>query len=91
MSQSSPEEIKALLNNSYQWPAVYTFKFVVKADLKKIALVQDLFNTNTAEISMKNSSKGNYVSISAKEVMNSADEVMKIYADAKKIEGVIAL
>ena len=91
MSQSTPEEIKALLDASYSWPAVYQFKFIIEGDLKKIALVQDLFNTNTSEISMKNSSKGKYVSITAKEVMNSSDEVLKIYAKAKAIEGLISL
>ena len=88
---STPEEIKTLLDAEYKWPAVYQFKFIVEGSLEKIAQVQDLFNTNTSQVSMKESSKGKYVSISAKEVMNSADEVLEIYAKAKEVEGLIAL
>lgn len=88
---SSPKEIKALLDANYNWPAVYQFKFIVEGSLEKIAQVQDLFNTNTAEVSMKESSKGKYISITAKEVMNSSEEVLNIYAKAKEIEGLVAL
>lgn len=88
---TSEKDIKALLNNNHDWPTVYTFKFIVKGDLDKIALVQDLFNSETAQISMRESSKGNYISVTAKEVMNSAQEILDVYTKAKQIEGLIAL
>ena len=88
---TSKQDIKALLNANHSWPTVYTFKFIVKGDLDKIAQVQDLFNTKTAQVSMKESSKGNYISLTAKEVMNSAQEILDIYAKAKQIEGLVAL
>ena len=88
---SSKQKVKKLLNNHHDWPSIYTFKFIVKGDLQIIAQTQELFNTKTAVITMKNSSKGNYVSITAKEVMNSPEEILEIYAKANEIEDLIAL
>ena len=40
---------------------------------------------------MRTSKKGNYVSVTAKEMMMSADKVIERYKDAAKIEGIISL
>lgn len=73
------------------FPILYMFKFIVKSDLEKIALVESMFNTETAVITRKESSKGAFVSITVKEVMVSAKEVLGVYLRASKIEGVISL
>jgi putative lipoic acid-binding regulatory protein len=46
---------------------------------------------NDAEIFQKQSSKGNYVSLSVKQVVLSVDEIISIYIKASEIEGLITL
>lgn len=73
------------------FPSVYMFKFIVKSDLQKIAQIESLFHSERAEITRKESSKGAFVSITVKEVMLSVDEIIEVYVQSSKIEGVIAL
>ena len=63
----------------------------MKSDVKKIAQIEALFNSDNAQIRLTESSKGNFVSISVKEIMLSSDEIINIYIQSSKIEGVIAL
>lgn len=67
------------------------FKFIVPSDNKKIAMVEALFNSKTAQIRSKQSAKGTYTSITVREVMTNVDSVMDRYREAAKIEGLIAL
>ena len=76
---------------SQDWPGKYLFKFIVKSDVKKIAQIEALFNSDNAQIRLTKSSKGTFVSISVKEIMLSSDEIINIYIQSSKIEGVIAL
>ncbi len=79
-----------LTENITSYPHVYMFKFIVKADNKTLALVEVLFEDD-AEITQKESAKGNYLSITAKQVVMSVDEIIAIYEKAAKIEGVITM
>jgi putative lipoic acid-binding regulatory protein len=82
------------MNNDLEdlsFPSVYMFKFIVKSDLKKIAQIESLFQSEKAEITRKESSKGAFISISIKEVMLSADEIISVYEKASSIDGVITL
>ena len=83
------ENLRAQLD-VLEWPSVYLFKFIVPNDNEKMAQVSALFDEN-ASISYHTSSKGNYVSVSVKEVMLSGDSVIEIYENAIKIEGIISL
>lgn len=74
-----------------EWPNVYFFKFIMPSDNKTIALVTELFDETTAEITLRPSKNGKYTSVSIKEVMTSADHVIKIYQHAEKIDGIITL
>lgn len=91
MKESDFDRIKRALDQHHDWPAVYMFKFIVPSENKKIALVEALFNSKTAEIRSTQSAKGNYTSITVKEVMTSAENVLKCYEKAAEIEGLIAL
>jgi len=73
------------------FPSLYIFKFIVKSDVKKIAQIEALFNSDNAQIRHKESAKGTFVSISVKEIMLSSDEIIHIYIQSSKIGGVIAL
>lgn len=73
-----------------EWPSVYMFKFIVLNDSHKIALVSSLFD-DEAEVRMQPSKNDKYMSITAKELMLSAEKVIERYELAAKMEGVIAL
>ncbi len=91
MTNSDFDRIRKSLDEYHDWPTVYMFKFIVPSDNKKVALVEALFNSKTARITSKQSSKGNYMSITVREVMTNVDKVMDLYREAAKIEGLIAL
>ncbi|MEM9052725.1 MAG: DUF493 family protein [Bacteroidota bacterium] len=91
MDNSELEKLKAALDQVHDWPSVYPFKFIVPSDNQKIAQVEALFNAETAEITMRQSKNGKYTSISAKEIMTSAEGVLECYEKAGKIDGLIAL
>ena len=46
---------------------------------------------NDADIIQKQSSKGNYISITVKQVVMSIDEIITIYKQAAKIDGIMSL
>lgn len=73
-----------------KWPEMYMYKFIMPADNQKIAQVEALFDS-MADVVIRNSSKGNYVSITAKEMAVNENAVIKKYEAAAKIEGVMVL
>ncbi len=87
------DEYKGLKSelDKLSWPRLYVFKFIVNADNKKVAQVQSLASSETAEVHLNTSKTGKFVSITIKEVMISSDEVIKKYKKATDIEGLIAL
>lgn len=91
MSSNIYDKLKVKLEETIKsFPHVYMFKFIIKADNKTMALVQGIFD-NDAEISQKESAKGNYISITVKQVVMSVDEIISIYEKASAIEGVMTL
>jgi uncharacterized protein len=83
-------ELRKKLDETQSYPSVYMFKFIMDADNRKIALVENLFSEN-AELYTKESDKGKYISITIKEVMMSTDEIINIYQKASEIKGVMLL
>lgn len=90
MADTDYSELKKKLNDNGDWPRVYFFKFIVPSDNRKLAQVEALFGPE-AQVSLKQSNKGNFVSVSAKEVMLNADSVIDRYKKAAEIEGLMAL
>ncbi|MEY2650899.1 MAG: hypothetical protein RLZZ261_1527 [Bacteroidota bacterium] len=87
------EEVKfrELLEQNYTWPALYMFKFICPANNEAVAKLEQLFDPEVAELSLRPSSKGNYVSFTAKELMISVDAVIERYRLATDIPGLISL
>lgn len=73
-----------------EWPNVYLFKFIVPNTSEKIAQVTALFD-DSAELNLHVSTKGTYMSISAKELMMDVDSIIEKYNRASEIEGLVAL
>ena len=90
MANIDYSELRKKLNETTEWPSVYFFKFIIPADNQKLAQVEAIFGPE-ATVSIKQSTKGNFTSVSAKELMLSADGVVKKYELASKIEGLMAL
>lgn len=95
MTEKEKEEryknLEVQLEKDQAWPAVYMFKFIVAADNKKLSQVENLFNSEEAQVTVRQSRKGNFVSITAKELMLSPEKVIQRYRDAEGIEGLISL
>lgn len=87
MSKFSTTEFKEKLEETHQFPTLYMFKFIV-ADEKQQE-VKALFPLN--EVNVKPSSKGKYVSVTARTMMPSSEAVIEVYQKAQAIEGIIAL
>ena len=83
-------EFAKKLESTLTFPTVYMFKFIVKAELKKIALIENIFGED-ADIHTKESSGGKYISITANLVVMNVDEIIAIYKKADAIGGVMSL
>jgi len=79
MKDNTFDELQKKLEESIKsFPYIYMFKFIIKADNRTMALVEAIFD-NDADIIQKQSSKGNYISITVKQVVMSIDEIITIY------------
>ncbi|MEQ9186863.1 MAG: DUF493 domain-containing protein [Cryomorphaceae bacterium] len=90
---SSEQSFDGLLDKLKQdgpWPKLYMFKFIIPNDNQKLALTERLFGPE-AQVSINKSRTGKYLSVSAKEIMLSPEEVVKRYQAAVEIEGLISL
>lgn len=81
------EEFRNLLDEENEWPAQYTFKFI--APSSKLDPLKAVFGDHPVDV--RASSKGNYKSVTARINVQSSDEVVSIYEEAARIEGVISL
>lgn len=90
MAKNTFDELRKKLEETVtSFPYIYMFKFIIKADNKTMALVEVIFDDD-ADIIQKQSTKGNYVSITVKQVVMSVDEIISIYEKAAEIEGVMS-
>ena len=89
MSKDPYEGLRTQLEER-DWPAVFLFKFIVPADNQKIAEVEALFDTQLAQIELRPSKTGKFVSVSAKEMMLDVDSIIARYKAATQIEGLMA-
>jgi uncharacterized protein len=81
------EGLKLKLDEQFQWPGPYLFKFIVPVE-KADALLR-LFPSK--DWTKKSSSSGNYLSFTLYQTMASSDDVIDMYRKAEQIEGLIAL
>lgn len=85
------KRLKSQLESDTSWPSIYLYKFIVPANLEKIAEIEAIFDHSNAEIKTRDSSKGTYTSLSIKVKMDSPDAVIQKYNEVSKVEGVISL
>ena len=67
------------------------FKFIVKSKSNQVEKLKKLFNNSQKEVSLVNSSKNTFQSLTIKIQMSSPNEVIDIYKKVGKIDDVIIL
>ncbi len=87
MNNDEFQKFRDLLDQSYQWPDYYEFKFIAKID-DKDAILAKLVGFNIVETPSK---KGNYISISARKLIKNTQEIIDVYESMSEIKGVIKL
>lgn len=86
------EKLKAQLYDTALWPTEYLYKFIIKSDSKKIAIIEVIFDNMGAVINTTESKNAKYTSISINVLMKNPDAVIEKYKEvAEKVEGVISL
>lgn len=90
MAENKESELRELLDKQHNWPEAFLFKFIYKSNAETEASLKSFFD-DKAEITIKQSKKENYNSMSVKYIAKSADDVLNIYNKVSKIEGVISL
>ena len=85
------KKLKKSLKKDTTWPAKYLYKFIVPTSKEKIEEIETIFSATNAEITIRDSSKGTYTSLSITVTMKSPDAVIEKYKKVSKVEGVISL
>ncbi|MDA0194215.1 MAG: DUF493 family protein [Bacteroidetes bacterium] len=83
----SISDFKRKLEEQHAFPSIYIFKFIVPSgkESEVIGLLPE------GKITSKISQKGNYISITAELMIIESNQVIEIYQEAHKVEGLIAL
>jgi putative lipoic acid-binding regulatory protein len=89
MSSDPFDKLRAQLELQ-EWPNVYLFKFIVPNNSHAIAQATALFD-DLSELNFHESKTGKYVSVTAKEMMLTVDDIIAVYNKAAAIEGIISL
>ncbi len=99
------ERFKNELNNSHSFPDDYAFKFIVKSGLeddapieevrgevkKKLAQIQQIFDSANPQYSTKDSKNKKYTSLTVSMYALDADSIINYYKQVSEIEDIIML
>ncbi len=87
MDNQQLQKFRELLDESYQWPDYYEFKFIIKVVDKN----QVLDKLPGFQITETPSKAGNYISVNARKLMKSTQEVLDVYELMSNVKGIISL
>ena len=90
MDEEARDRLKLRLDEVHEWPSVYMFKFIFEPEQERTNAILALFPAES-EVLRKYSAGGKYLSITVREVMLSAEEVIERYEKAGTIDGVIVM
>lgn len=90
LSEEAKDRLRQTLDKVHEWPSVYMFKFIFEPEEERLNAVIALFPAES-EILRKYSAGGKYLSITVKEVMMNAEDVVARYVRASEITGIIVL
>lgn len=93
--QRNPEEfyadLKKQLEENHNFPEDYLFKFIITNDSEKLTDIYKVFDELKYSINTRESSNGKYISCSIQCFVLDADQVIRLYQEVSKIEGVVML
>ena len=81
------DNFQKLLEDQIDFPSEYIFKFIVPSE--NLDDLKSVFGHHPVEV--RESRKGNYVSVTARMEMCSSDEVIAVYNAAAEVDDVISL
>lgn len=84
------QKLHAQLTEHHSFPTKYMFKFIVPNNPESIGKVDALFSLKS-DISYRESKTGKFVSVTGRDLMKNADEIIAIYQQAEAIEGLMSL
>ncbi|HOY28716.1 MAG: DUF493 family protein [Flavobacteriales bacterium] len=90
LSDEAKDRLRDRLNEVHEWPSVYMYKFVLEPEAARLNAVLALFPAES-EVLRRYSAGGKYVSVTIREVMMNAEDVVVRYDQATSIQGVIVL
>jgi uncharacterized protein len=90
MDDEQLDRLRQRLNEIHRWPSIYMFKFILPSDQERIIALKLIFG-ESAEFRERLSGKGNYTSVTVREMMLDADSIFDRYTKASTIEGIISL
>ncbi|MGE5382301.1 MAG: DUF493 domain-containing protein [Omnitrophica WOR_2 bacterium] len=84
------KRLEEQLGQHGSWPQVYMFKFIIPDNNRNYAILRSIFG-DLSKFTTRHSAKGNYISVTVKEMMINPAEVIERYKKASIIEDIIAL
>ena len=91
----NPEEfyksLKEKLENQHDFPEDYLFKFIIPTDQARLTEIYKVFDGIKFTLGNRESKNGKYTACNVNAFVLDADQVIKIYQEVAKIEGVILL
>ena len=88
MAVKNLERLLESLEKVHEWPSLYMFKLIFEPEAERLAKVLALFPPES-EILRKYSTGGKYLSVTVKEVMMSAEDVVARYSDRRLLHRVL--
>lgn len=91
----NPEEfyksLKEKLENNHDFPEDYLFKFIIPTDQAKLTEIYKVFDDIKFTLGNRESKNGKYTACNINAFVLDANQVIYIYQEVAKIEGVILL
>jgi hypothetical protein len=88
MKSSEEQNFILLLDESYKWPAIYPFKFIVPSGEGKNL---EQMMPKAEKVESRISAEGKYTAYTFHCAMGSGREVLDVYAKVKSIPGLFSL
>ena len=87
------DQFLQLLDENYDWPAIYPFKFVVPVEQVPIleAMFAEYSQFKNSNSTKKPSRTGKYISMTVEMEMPSSQAVLDLYEKASRIDKLIAI
>lgn len=83
--------LREKLETNHDFPEDYLFKFIIPNDQAKLTEIYRVFDGIKHTLTNNDSKNGKYTSLSINAFVLDANQVVNIYQEVTKIEGVISL